>query len=62
MMLVFASIPSDKDFPILQYADDTLIFMKGDISELMHLRGCCRASQSLLVKVDFDKSMRIPLT
>jgi len=28
----------DLDFPILQYADDTLIFMKGDVTELIHLK------------------------
>ena len=29
---------SDQDFPILQYADDTLIFMKGDLPQLTHLK------------------------
>jgi hypothetical protein len=28
----------DQDFPILQYADDTLIFMQVDISQLLFLK------------------------
>jgi hypothetical protein len=31
-------LPSDNDFPILQYANDTLIFMKESIAELTHLK------------------------
>ena len=27
-------LPCDDDFPILQYADDTLIFMQGDVNQL----------------------------
>lgn len=30
---------NDMDFPILQYADDTLIFMQGDASQLHYLKG-----------------------
>jgi hypothetical protein len=29
---------NDSDFPILQYADDTLIFMHGDVNQLLHLK------------------------
>jgi hypothetical protein len=29
---------SDQDFPILQYADDTLIFMQGDTDQLIYLK------------------------
>jgi len=31
-------LPHYEDFPILQYADDTVIFMKGDVTELKHLK------------------------
>jgi hypothetical protein len=31
-------LPNDEDFPILQYADDTLIFMEGDVTHLLHLK------------------------
>jgi hypothetical protein len=29
---------SDSDFLVLQYVDDTLIFMKWDVTELLHLK------------------------
>jgi hypothetical protein len=29
---------NDSDFSILQYADDTLIFMHGDVNQLLHLK------------------------
>ena len=32
-------LPHDQDFPILQYADDTLIFMQGNARQLFFLKG-----------------------
>ena len=36
------------DFPILQYADDTLIFMEGDVSQLSNLKTSYKPSLRLL--------------
>jgi hypothetical protein len=52
----------DADFPILQYADDTLIFMKGDVAELNFLKSLLHTfADSTGLKVNFDKSMMIPI-
>ena len=56
------TLPSDEDFPILQYADDTLIFMKGDINELNNLKDILSSfAESTSLGVNFDKSMMVPI-
>lgn len=53
---------NDEDFPILQYADDILIFLKGDITELNHLKDLLlNFAESSGLKVNFDKSMMVPI-
>lgn len=55
-------LSSDSDFPVLQYADDTLIFMKGDLSELDHLKVLLHNfAEASGLKVNFEKSMMIPI-
>jgi hypothetical protein len=47
-------LPHDQDFPILQYADDTLIFMQGDARQLFFLKAILNSfaeSTGLLIKV-----------
>jgi hypothetical protein len=52
----------DQDFPILQYADDTLIFMKACPTELGHLKDILSSfAESSGLKVNFNKSLLIPL-
>jgi len=34
ILSLLVNLPHDQDFPILQYADDTLIFMQGDARQL----------------------------
>ena len=55
-------LPHDEDFSILQYADDTLIFMKGDVTELNNLEELLHTfAKSTGLKVKFDKSMIVPI-
>jgi hypothetical protein len=52
----------DSDFPILQYADDTLIFLNGDLNELSNLKDILSSyAESSGLKVNYAKSMMIPI-
>jgi len=54
--------PHSQDFPILQYADDTLIFMKADARELFFLKAILNSFvESIGLKVNFNKSMMVPI-
>jgi len=51
-----------EDFPILQYADNTLIFMEGDVSQLTNLKNILQVfSTSTGLKVNYSKSMLVPI-
>jgi len=53
---------SDHDFLILQYADDTLIFMKGDLPQLTHLKQLLADfAEASGLRVNFEKSMMVPI-
>lgn len=55
-------LPFDSDFPVLQYADDTLIFMEGDINQLQHLKDILHSfAESTGLKVNFAKSFIAPI-
>jgi len=50
------------DFPILQYADDTLIIMEGCAAQLFTLKALLHSfSESTGLKVNFQKSMMVPI-
>jgi hypothetical protein len=50
------------DFPILQYADDTLIIMEGCARQLFFLKGLLNSfASSCGLKVNFTKSMMVPI-
>ena len=52
----------DDYFPILQYADDTLIFMQRDVTQLNHLKDLLSEfAESTGLKVNFDKSFMVPI-
>ena len=52
----------DQDFPILQYDDDTLICMQGDISQMIYLKNLLQQfGESTGLKVNFDKSFMVPI-
>ena len=51
-----------QDFPIIQYADDTLIIMEACGSQLNHLKELLLAfSTSTGLKVNYSKSMLVPI-
>jgi hypothetical protein len=55
-------LASSTDFPILQYADDTLIFMEGCARQLVFLKSLLQTfATSTGLKVNYSKSMMIPI-
>jgi hypothetical protein len=55
-------LPNYDDFPILQYADDTLIFMQGDVNRLQHLKDILHSfAESTSLRVNFEKSFMVPI-
>jgi hypothetical protein len=64
MGLLRLSIPSSahNDFPMIQYADDTLIIAEGDANQLFFLKSLLNSfSLSTGLKVNFNKSMMVPI-
>lgn len=50
------------DYPIVQYVDDTLLFMPGDARVLFNLKGLLRSfSDSTGLHVNFGKSYLVPI-
>jgi hypothetical protein len=50
------------DFPILQFADDTLIIMEGCATQLLFLKSVLNTyAASTGLKVNFSKSMMVPI-
>jgi len=50
------------DFPVIQYADDTLIVMEGDARQLHFLKSVLQSfSESTSLKVNYNKSMMLPI-
>lgn len=54
------NLPHIHDFPILQYADDTLIFMQGDARQMFFLKALLHnCAESTSFRVNYSKSMMI---
>jgi hypothetical protein len=52
----------DEDFPIVQYADDTLMILEADARQLFFLKGILHSfSESTGLKVNYRKSQIIPI-
>jgi hypothetical protein len=50
------------DYPILQYADDTLLILPGDARSLFNSKGLLRSfSDSTGLHVNFSKSFLVPI-
>ena len=55
-------LQSTNDFPIVQYADDTLLLMQADPSQLIHLKNLLNLfAESTGLLVNFNKSFMIPI-
>jgi hypothetical protein len=55
-------LPGDDDFPILQYADDTLIFMQADLEQLAILKDLLVTfATSSGLRVNFENSLMLPI-
>lgn len=51
-----------EDYPIVQYADDTLLILQGDARILFNLKGLLRSySDSTGLHVNFAKSFLVPV-
>ena len=62
MLKVPLDIPSCPDFPVIQYADDTLLVMQADSAQLLCLKALLQTfADSTGLKVNFQKSMMVPL-
>lgn len=50
------------DFPIIQYAGDTLIVLEASTTQLFFLKGVFQSfSDSISLKINFSKSMMVPI-
>lgn len=64
MGLLHLPIPTSftDDFPIIQYADDSLIIMEGDVGQIFFLKSLLNSfSISTGFKINFNKSMMVPI-
>lgn len=53
-------IQSNPDFPVVQYADDTLVFMEGDPCQLLFLKSVLNSfADATGLKVNYRKSMML---
>lgn len=53
---------SSSDFPIIQYADDTLIILEGEARQLFFLKSVLHSfSESTGLKVNYSKSQMLPI-
>ena len=61
--LLKAPIPQpDEDFPIVQYAGDTLLLLKADAKQLFFLKALLNTfAESTGLKVNYKKSLMIPI-
>jgi len=52
----------NSDFPVVQYADDTILIMQADINQVLHLKSILSLfSASTGLKVNYNKSSMIPV-
>ena len=55
-------LSSNRDFRILQYANDTLIILEGNVNKLLFLKALLNSfSASTRLKINFQKSMMVSI-
>jgi hypothetical protein len=55
-------LPHCQEFPILQYTDDTLVFMNGNAREIYFLKAILNSFVEFSgLKVNYSKSMMVPI-
>jgi len=53
---------SSNDFPMVQYADDTILILEADIAQVQHLKALLDTSAgSTVLKVNYHKSSIVPI-
>ena len=53
---------ASNDFPVVQYADDTILILKADLAEVQHLKSLLDIfAESTGLKVNYHKSSIIPI-
>ena len=61
----FLNLPTAQptcDFPIVQYADDTILIMEADVNKLVHLKGILELfALSTGLSVNYNKSSMFPI-
>jgi hypothetical protein len=56
-------LQSTQDFPIIQYADDTLLILEADARQLLVLKGLLQSfGSSTGLKVNYSKSLLVPIS
>ncbi|XP_071683372.1 uncharacterized protein [Lolium perenne] len=61
-LLSLPIITNDPDFPIVQYADDTLLILPAEKDQLLLVKDALRKfSMSTGLKINFDKSQMLPI-
>jgi hypothetical protein len=54
--------PACPDFPVIQYADDTLVVMKADGKQLLYLKAILQSfADSIGLTVNYNKSSMMPI-
>jgi hypothetical protein len=62
LLKLLISLQCSSDFPVLQYADDTLIIMEGCANQLFFLKTLLNSFTEVTgLKVNFQKSMMVPI-
>jgi len=62
MLRLLIPLTSTLDFPVVQYANDTLVVMKGDPNQLLFLKSVLNSfAQSTGLKVNYRKTVMLPI-
>jgi hypothetical protein len=61
----YLELPFENNFgqkyPIIQYADDTLLIMLADLNQLLNLKGLLQFSEATGLRVNYNKTTMVPI-